>query len=634
MAAGSLYSFVISLDDHVSHNAKEAGEHVKTLGETVEKASKSITVGVAGITNAMSAFKSGEISEGIQSLGEAFAGAARMLDMVIPGLGATVSALIEVGSLMGGIFVALAQKGAELSLEAVEAKEKLETLFDAMGSVQGGKQTIQMLDNLSGQLGITREKLAPLANEFLAMGYKTLPELRKQLTAAASAQALMGESGAQAYTQLAGKISATGDVLGSLGLKGEKSLVKWDIKLAKLGVNFDDLAKAAGKSTKQFQDGLINGTIKAEEFGDALKDALTEKGEKPLEKVSESFDFLKEQAKSAFTHLFEDVAIKPFIDEVKKLGEEFAATTPAGKALKFFVNQTFDLLFKTLAKAIPYVTKFFLQMIIWSLKAYIFLKQHFEGISIALKLLGGAMLLIIGLFTLMAASVAAVIGFFVGVSVVVYALIAGFIWLAVKAAEFTKSLIDAIPNALTAIENFAIKAWDALKGWAENAAVAAGNFIDGLVGGIEAGISKVVDSVTNLGKEAANGLKKALGIASPSKVMFEAGIDTSQGFADGLEASTGKASKAATGLAGAVTDAAKKDQGSGPVSEMQMSQMSPDAGGGAAPPPVQQSNDNSSKGGNTYQIDIKIDGAGKDVHNLTEEMVSTVFERLQLSQGL
>jgi hypothetical protein len=634
MAAGSLYSFVISLDDHVSHSAKEAGEHVKTLGETVERASKSITLGVAGITNAMSSFKSGEISEGIQGLGEAFAGAARMLDLVVPGLGATVSALIEVGSLMGGIFVSLAQKGAELSLEAVEAKEKLETLFDAMGSIQGGKQTIQLLDNLSGELGITREKLAPLANEFLAMGYKTLPELRKQLTAAASAQALMGESGAQAYTQLAGKISATGDVLGSLGLKGEKSLVKWDIKLAKLGVNFDDLAKASGKTTKQFQDGLIAGTIKADEFGDALKDALTEKGEKPLEKVSESFDFLKDQAKSAFSHLFEDVAIKPFIDELKKLGEEFAATTPAGKALKFFVNQTFDLLFKTLAKAIPYVTKFFLQMIIWSLKAYIFLKHHFEGISVALKLLAGGMAIILGLIGLMAASLAALIGFFVGVSVVVYALIAGFIWLAVKAAEFTKSLIDAIPNALKAIEKFAVESWEHLKGWAEHATEAAANFIEGLVLGIESGISKVEDTVSKLGKSAADALKKALGIASPSKVMIEAGMDTGQGFADGLEASTSKASKAATGLAGSVTDATSKDATQGGVSDMQMSQMSPDAGSPAAPP-VQQSNDNSSsKEGSTFNIDIKIDGAGKDVHSLTEEMVSTVFERLQLSQGL
>lgn len=634
MPAGSLYSFVISLDDHVSHSAKEAGEHMKTLGETVERASKSITLGVAGITNAMSSFKSGEISEGIQSLGEAFAGAARMLDLVVPGLGAAVSALIEVGSLAGGIFVEVAQKGAEMALEAVEAKEKLETLFDAMGAVQGGKDTIKLLDNLSGQLGMTREKLAPLANEFMAMGYKTLPELRKQLTAAASAQALMGESGSQAYTQLASKISATGDVLGSLGLKGEKSLVKWDIKLAKLGVNFDDLAKAAGKSTKQFQDGLIAGTIKAEEFGDALKDALTEKGEKPLEKVSESFGFLKEQAKSAFTHLFEDVAIKPFIDELKKLGEQFSATTPAGKALKFFINQTFDLLFKTLAKAIPYVTKFFLQLIIWSLKAYIFLKHHWEGIAVVLKILGAAMLVVVGVLAIITASIAGFIAVGVGMTLVVAALIAGFIWLGVKMGEFEKTVIDAIPNALKAIETFAVKSWEHLKSWADHAADAATSFVEGLVTGIESGISKVEDTVSKLGKSAADALKKALGIASPSKVMIEAGMDTGQGFADGLEASTTQAQKSATGLADKTVDAVKGGAQGAPVSDMSMSQMSPSNDNGA-PAPVQQSNDdNSSKGGNTYQIDIKIDGAGKDVHNLTEEMVSTVFERLQLSQGL
>jgi hypothetical protein len=637
MAAGSLFSFVISLDDKISHTAKEAGEHVKTLAETVEKASKSITVGVAGITDSMAAFKSGEIGEGIQALGESFAGAAKLLDLVVPGLGQAVSALIEIGSLAGGIFATLAEKGAELSLEAVEAKEKMITLFEALKpGGQSGEQVVQMLDNLSGSLGMTREKLEPLTQQFLAMGVKYLPDLRKQLTAAASATALMGEEGGKAYTNLAKKISITSDVLETLGLKNEKALVKWNMKLANVGVTFDDLAKAAGKSTKEFQAGLINGTIKAEEFGDALREAVTEKGEKPLEKLSENFDFLKEQAKSFATHLFEDVDIKPFIEGVKKLGESFGPTTAAGKALKFFVNQAFGSLFKIVGALLPYVTKFFLQLIIWSLKAYLLMKAHWEGITIAFKILGGALALIVAVFALMATSVAVIVSVMVGMTVAVFALGAAIIWVGYKLAEFQQRVIDAIPAAMDAIAKFTGDTYNALKAWVPQALEAAGNFIDGLVQGLENGIDRVVDAASSLGKEAAEGLKKALGISSPSKVMFEAGINTGEGFSDGLDATVAKVGKTSKGLAQATVDGAQvSTPQSGSVSQMDMGSMepAPQAPQGAAQP-APSNTDNSSSSAPIFNIDIKIDGAGKDVHTLNEEMVSTVFERLQLSQGL
>lgn len=637
MAAGSLYSFVISLDDHVSKHAKEAGEHVKTLAETVEKASKSVTVAVAGITNALSSFKNGDIGEGIQSLGEAFAGAAKMLDLVVPGLGQAVSALIEVGSLMGGIFVELAAKGAELSLEAVESKEKMVALFTALKpGGQSGKEVVQMLDNLSGSLAMTREQLAPLAQQFLAMGTKYLPDLRQHLEAAASA-AVLAPGGAQSYVNLAKKISATSDILETLGVKNEKALVKWDVKLAGVGVTFDDVAKAAGKSSKVFQEGLVNGTIKAQEFGDALREAIIQKGEGPLEKLADSFDFIKAQAKSLAMHLFEDVDIKPFIDGVKELGKAFGPTTAAGQAMKFLVEKGFNLLFKSVAALLPYVTKFFLQIIIWSLKAYLMIKQHWEGITIAFKILGAALGLIAVLFAVVATSIAGFIAVGVGMTVFVFALAAGIIWLGYKIIEFAVAVAKAIPDALDAIGKFVTDSWASLKAWVPGAVEAAGNFVDGLVQGIENGVSKVVDSVTNLGEEAANALKKSLGIASPSKVMFEAGMNTGQGFADGLEASVTKTSKASAGLGANVAQDVSQGVSSTPVSNMDMGSLAAAPSAGPAAPtagalPVQDNSSNS--GGNTYHIDIQIDGAGKDVHTLNEEMVSTIFERLQLSQGL
>jgi hypothetical protein len=62
----------------------------------------------------------------------------------------------------------------------------------------------------------------------------------------------------------------------------------------------------------------------------------------------------------------------------------------------------------------------------------------------------------------------------------------------------------------------------------------AGAMIEGLVGGITAGIKRVVDSVKNLGKNALDGLKSFLGIYSPSKEFEALGMYTSEGFAKGI----------------------------------------------------------------------------------------------------
>lgn len=62
----------------------------------------------------------------------------------------------------------------------------------------------------------------------------------------------------------------------------------------------------------------------------------------------------------------------------------------------------------------------------------------------------------------------------------------------------------------------------------------AGAMIEGLIGGITAGIKKVVDSVKNLGKKAVDGLKNVLGIHSPSKEFEALGMYTSEGFIKGI----------------------------------------------------------------------------------------------------
>ncbi len=60
------------------------------------------------------------------------------------------------------------------------------------------------------------------------------------------------------------------------------------------------------------------------------------------------------------------------------------------------------------------------------------------------------------------------------------------------------------------------------------------NILDGLVNGLKAGLSRVVDAAKNIGSSVINTLKGVLGIASPSRVMKELGAFTSEGFVQGI----------------------------------------------------------------------------------------------------
>jgi hypothetical protein len=61
------------------------------------------------------------------------------------------------------------------------------------------------------------------------------------------------------------------------------------------------------------------------------------------------------------------------------------------------------------------------------------------------------------------------------------------------------------------------------------------NIIDGLIGGITQKFNLVTETVSNLGNSIADSFKSVLGIKSPSRVMIEAGKDTTEGISVGLQ---------------------------------------------------------------------------------------------------
>lgn len=65
------------------------------------------------------------------------------------------------------------------------------------------------------------------------------------------------------------------------------------------------------------------------------------------------------------------------------------------------------------------------------------------------------------------------------------------------------------------------------------------NIINGIVGGLSAGIGTVINAARSVASAASQAVRGFLGIRSPSKLMFQFGQMTAQGFADGMKANGG-----------------------------------------------------------------------------------------------
>lgn len=121
----------------------------------------------------------------------------------------------------------------------------------------------------------------------------------------------------------------------------------------------------------------------------------------------------------------------------------------------------------------------------------------------------------------------------------------------------------AVQTGLAAVLNFfkALpgKIVSALSGLAGKLGTVGRQMIDGMINGIKAMATKVIDSIVNVAQGAIDGAKRFLGIHSPSRVFRdEVGKQISRGLAAGVTADQGKAVKAVEDLSKAVAKAGEK----------------------------------------------------------------------------
>lgn len=237
--------FSVSLEDQVSPASKAAAKALKDMQNELTGAKKTLT-GYQHLRrmNELKEFvpisllksiddqkrKVLELQSAINKVGPVSEEASSHWKFSLEGMGTTIDRLaeraVEGAAIMGAAIVGALGEGVKIALEATEVNERLSATFEALGDHAGaGKETLQFLNELSTQLPQSRDQLAKWTTQYQALGITDLGELRAQITATASAQAIGGDEAASAYEHLTQKVHLA--VEEHKGLKlGEKTLVQ------------------------------------------------------------------------------------------------------------------------------------------------------------------------------------------------------------------------------------------------------------------------------------------------------------------------------------------------------------------------------------------------------------------------
>lgn len=279
---------------------------------------------------------------------------------------------------------------------------------------------------------------------------------------------------------------------------------------------------------------------------------------------------------------FGGLKIEGLLEGLAKLVALFDSSTGAGQTMKFLFETIFQPIVDGAAGATVAIERLFYQAMNLALEAYIALKPYRTEI----EMVGKAVLIGIGIIVgTLAAALALVV-------VAIAAVVA-----AIGALEY------AIFEGWNAIFDF-IDAFD-LDQFINVMKTLGGDMIDGLVGGIKAKYNEVADALSGAVKGAVTSVEKFLGISSPSKLLYQTGVDTGEGYTQGVEATT-------DGSQAALEKMVAPPSGAAP-------------GMGAA-----------QAGGNTININIEVDGHGVTDESLAQKIanaVRDVFETDALMLG-
>ena len=581
----TVYTVTANLVDNVSAPAAKAGASVNSLATSMQ--------GIKGAnpSNALQA-----TNKEVTGLGKAAQGSGDSMGAFGLELANVPAMALAAAAALG----ALTLKAMAFAVGAVEAKQKMISMFDALGGgASSGAATLKMIDALGNKIGTTREQMGPWAQQLMSMGVTDLPALEKGMIAAASATAMMGDAGGGAFMELQRKIQGAAAAGGKLTL-GAEALTG----MSKMGVTAAEVAKTLGMDVTDLNAQLKGGTMDAAKFGNALNETLTNKGAGPLAKMGNSLASLTGKFKESMAMLFEDVDIGDFMKEMKGLLGIFSQATPSGKALKAAVGGAFNAIFSAASVVVPLVKNFLLDVVIFALKAYIgfkpLIKAFKEFMSMGeglgsnkeiLDAMGSAMSFLAQQMVTGVVIAAAVVGAF---------------------AAITMSMV----RAGAAVVSFATGAFQTLSELPAKALAVGTDFVNSLVSGITAGAGAVVGAVKGLADQASGAFKAVFGMSG------------------GASAGGGAAALPAHATGGVVTGITN---GVATVSAAAGEGLASIGAGEAIVPAADVAASKGSSGGGkniNIQATFTFSGGSGAALEVTEEAISLIFERMALESGL
>jgi hypothetical protein len=252
-------------------------------------------------------------------------------------VGAALAAVATVATAVIGTLYGLGKAGVETALEVTAARAQLEATFDALGKgPEAGRRTIEMLDDVARTLPQSREELGKWVREIEKMGVTDLGQVRRELLATASAQAILGEEGPAAFEKISRKVN------NAIGAHQALKIASKEITRT-IGTNMAEaVAGKMGTSLEKLEAQLKTGLDpkKAIEFGNALEDAFIEKGAKSLNAMwaSKAWGKIKEAGRD----------VTPITEGMRHILELFDQTQPSGQAMKTTLTDVFNGIVKAI----------------------------------------------------------------------------------------------------------------------------------------------------------------------------------------------------------------------------------------------------------------------------------------------
>lgn len=374
---------------------------------------------------------------------------------------------------------------------------------------------------LGGPLGEFGQKATGVTGAVLKMG-KSLGALGPYVAAAVLAIALATAFAAATYSiakfGVVASDTARSQRLLSDGIagtvEGGRALDRTLDKLADtVPQSRDELLAMAGDLAKT--------GLKGDELSAALEDAAVQAA-----KLKWGPDFAKQmlslpnqaaKLKASLSGIFSGLKIEGLLKGMASLVALFDKNSETANALKVVFESMFQPLIDKVTELAPKAVSTFIQLEIWAMKAMIAIKPY------------GSVIEAIGIgFGIVIGVIVGIVAALVGLQMALMAVVALFM----SAPLYAKDAFAGIYNFFASL----------------SFADLGTQLIQGLVNGITGGASAVIGAITGIAGGAVDAAKKALGIASPSKVFAEIGGYTAEGMQQGVEDGTGDVQAATTSL--------------------------------------------------------------------------------------